>query len=713
MQFDQADCGIACLISIIKYHGGVDTFENLRNECGTFIGGTTLLGIHRAAEKSGFSSEGCKTNTEFLKQHKTPCILYVVMDNECHHYVVSYGTQTAGDTIQFIIGDPAKGIIYLTEDQLGKVWRYRTCLILSPNLKFVKTEDIVNKKRKWLYQFLKKDFSLLIIAALLGIIIAALSLSMAIFSQKLIDVIIPKKLYTKLGIGITLVFLLLIIKEGLSFLRQFFLLKQSRSFNSRVIDFFYNHLLQLPTSFFGTRKVGELTARLNDTSRIQRVISQLVGTATIDLLMTLATTVVIFHYSWQIGIGCMLGMTFFFFFVHYYKDQIISGQSNIMISYAMVESNYISTLQGINSMKNYNKQQLYSNINRDIYHTYQNNLFNFGKIQVTLSFFVNSFGALFLTSVLGFGSYKVLNNNMKIGELMAIIGMCGTLLPSVTNLSLIAIPINEAKIAFNRMFEYTSIEQELDSGTVEISSISNISIKNLAFSFGGRGAVLKDISFKVSRNEIVALMGENGCGKSTLTELLFKNYLFTEGEVIINDCHDIRDVKRSNWRNLTKIVPQNLHMFNASILENIAFEDGFNKPEKVINFLADYGFNTFFETLPYFYHTIIGDQGINISGGQKQLIALARALYHNPKLLILDEGTASMDRDTELFVLKLLNNLKENMAIIFITHRLHVLKAYCDKIYIVDKGIITSSGNHDELLQTENLYSQYWQDLKI
>ena len=109
--------------------------------------------------------------------------------------------------------------------------------------------------------------------------------------------------------------------------------------------------------------------------------------------------------------------------------------------------------------------------------------------------------------------------------------------------------------------------------------------------------------------------------------------------------------------------------------------------------------------------TLVGEEGINLSGGQKQIIALARALYHKPQLLILDEATASMDRDSEQFVLKLLNNLKKSMAFIFITHRLHVLKSFCDRIYILENGETVYSGNHDTLLLTDNLYSQYWNDL--
>lgn len=128
-------------------------------------------------------------------------------------------------------------------------------------------------------------------------------------------------------------------------------------------------------------------------------------------------------------------------------------------------------------------------------------------------------------------------------------------------------------------------------------------------------------------------------------------------------------------------------------------------------FLNEFGFVDFINSLPQSYMTIVGEEGINLSGGQKQMIALARALYHKPQLLILDEATASMDRKAEQFVLNLLSKIKTEMGIIIITYRLHVLKHICDRIYIIENGTNKHNGSHETLLQTNNIYSNYWNDL--
>lgn len=294
---------------------------------------------------------------------------------------------------------------------------------------------------------------------------------------------------------------------------------------------------------------------------------------------------------------------------------------------------------------------------------------------------------------------------------MAILGMCSTLLPGIANLALVSIPINEAKIAFDRMFEFTSIEPEKETSQIEIEKFESLSVHNLSFRFPGRSQLLKGISFQVKRGEIISIMGENGCGKSTLSQIIQQHYSAESGRITVNDTYNLESASTSKWRKLVAVVPQNIHIFNGTVIENIAFDDAGTKPEEVINFLKQYGFVPFIESLPQSLMTIVGEEGINLSGGQKQMIALARALYHKPQLLILDEATAAMDRQSERFVLNLLKHLKKEMGIIFITHRLHVLKSFCDRIYILENGTITTQGNHDSLLKSTNLYSKYWGDL--
>lgn len=709
-QQDQRDCGVACLLSVIQYHGGSNNFDDLRRISGTTIMGTTLLGLYQAAKHTGFDADGCEGDIEALLNHPSPCILHVTVLGNLLHYVVYYGKSTKQNETTLLIGDPARGLVEMSVEELVTIWQSKKCLTLHPNNSFIKKEISNKKKRQWMNDLLQNDYPLLLVAGALGIAIAAMGLALAIYSQKLIDDILPNKNDQKLYVGIALVFVLLLAKEGISFLRSYFLLRQSNEFNTRITNTFYARLLYLPKLFFDTRTIGELTARLADTTRIQRTISLATGNLILDAIVVIVTTCFIFTYSIQSGWFAIVSLPVIFLLIYTNNKKIIQGQRQLMGRYAQTEANYISTLNGIETIKNHNKEPLFTVSNKILYQRYQTAVLEVGKIQIKLSFLINSLASLFLCSLLLYLSVKVFSNELKAGEMMAVVGMFGSLLPSVANLALFSFSFTEAKIAFDRMYEFASITST-NSGEQKLETFQNIRSEHISFRFAGKSRLLSDISFKVSKGEIIALMGENGSGKSTISQLLLKNYMYEDGSIFVNDCVELNNVSTQSWRKIIAIVPQQIHIFNSTILENIAFEDSRQNSQKVVDFLMAYGFISFFQEFPQSYMTLVGEEGINLSGGQKQMIALARALYHKPQLLILDEATAAMDRESEQFVLHLLQKIKKDAAIMFITHRLHVLKSFCDRIYILENGLVTSQGDHQNLLLTNNLYSRYWADL--
>lgn len=268
LQHDQSDCGVACLLSIIQYYEGSSSLEKLRELSGTTKQGTTLLGLYQTANQIGFTAQGNEADIQAIIEHKEPLILHVLLENKLQHYVVCYEYKNN----QFIIGDPAKGITHYTKDELEKIWVSKTCLTLMPNKDFVKGTEIKKSKKEWFFKLLKEDKQLLLISIVLGIGIAVLGMSMSVFSQKLIDDILPSQNITKLISGIGLLTFLLLVRIGFSSVRELMLIRQSQDFNNRIIDSFYASLLHLPKPFFDTRKIGELVARLNDTNRVQKVI---------------------------------------------------------------------------------------------------------------------------------------------------------------------------------------------------------------------------------------------------------------------------------------------------------------------------------------------------------------------------------------------------------------------------------------------------------
>jgi len=705
LQHDQSDCGVACLLSLVQYYGGAHTLEELRSLSGTTVQGTTLLGLYQAANSIGFEAEGNEADIEVLKAYNAPLILHLTMGN-LEHYVVCYGFEKG----IFIIGDPAKGIIKLSPEELNSLWRSKTCLTLTPTPQFKKKTTQQKAQFKWFLNLIQKDVRLLLISGLLGTVIAVLGLAMAIFSQKLIDNILPSKDVSKLIQGVLLLTFLLLARIGISVVREYFLLLQAKDFNTRINQQFFSKLLHLPKFFFDTRKIGELVARLNDTQRIQRVIKMLVSATFIDILVVLITSAFLFYYSWQVGVFTLLSIPIYFFVIHKNNAKIVALQREVMQSYALVESHYINTFQGITDIKIGNKQGVFSKVNKTIFLSSQEKAFQLGKVNIKLSWISGAISVIFLVSILVYNAIQVLNGTLLLGELMAILSMVGSLLPSVLNLALISIPINEAKVAFARMYNFTAIPPEQEEGE-NIDTIDRITLENVSFRFIGRKPILHHLSLQINKGEIVAVVGENGCGKSTLANLLLQFYPPDEGVIYINQQYPLNTIATKSYRSKVAYIPQEVAIFNGNVLDNILLGTPC-KAEDLLAFLSEYGFDTYFNQFPQGLTTQLGEKGVNISGGQKQLIAFARALFKKPQLLILDEATSAMDRHTEAFVHRILNQIKRDSLTLFISHRLHSLQHFADRICILENGTVSHSGTHNLLMQTQNFYSDFFLSTK-
>jgi bacteriocin ABC transporter, ATP-binding/permease protein, putative len=677
LQHDQSDCGVACLLSILRLYGGEETLERLRELSGTNREGTTLLGLYQCAQALGFEAEGCEADINALITHNQPLILHVHLKEGQEHYIVCYGYQQD----KFLVGDPAKGISEISPEEIEAIWQTKICLTLEPNQQFKPSKSKQKERREWFLHLIKDDIRLLVLSALLGVVIGVLGLAMAIFSQRLIDVILPSKDAVALTTGVVLLLLLLLARVGVSVLREYFLLQQSKDFNNRVNHQFYNNLLFLPKPFFDTRKIGELVARLNDTQRIQRVIRQLAGSFVIDVLVVVISIIFLFAYSWVVGLLTFIAVPMCFLIVYRHNTKIITLQREVMQQYALSESNYISSMQGISEIKLGNKQGVFSEVNQRVFDTLQNKIFDLGKVNIHLSWQSGVFSVVMLVGLLSYTSFRVLNGELQLGELMAILGVLGSLLPSVINLALVAIPINEAKVAFLRMYEFSAMQPE-QGGDLPIEAIESIAVKHISFRFAGRKALFTDLSLEVKRGEIVGLMGESGCGKSTLAQLLLRFYEPENGEILVNSKHSLRSLNLERYRTLIGMVPQEIPIFNATLLENILLGSKISVEELSV-FMGTYQLESYFSQFPQGLATMVGEEGINLSGGQKQILALTRALLRNPQLLILDEATSALDKETEAFVLEILRQIKPHTAILMISHRKDVLLEIADRIVIL------------------------------
>jgi ABC-type bacteriocin/lantibiotic exporter with double-glycine peptidase domain len=481
-QRDQTDCGVACLLSVIRHYGGDTTIELLREQSGTSVQGTSLLGLQQAAGAQNLQSDAFEVeDLEVFKREATfPCILHVTIDNQLEHYVVclkppfpagaaavaegsGMGLKLKEQAGNYAIIDPAHGFDTWSEEQLLERWKSRAVLLFEPTPQFEQVKQTNNRKITWIKDLVREDTPLLTVAVVLGIVIAVLSMATAVFSQKLIDVILPNKQLTKLWLGIGLLAFLLVAKAGISFLRTYFLIRQSKDFNSRLMGDFYGKLLALPKLFFDTRKIGDITARINDTRRIQSVISYLVGSVVIDALVVIISTAFVFIYSWQVGLIALSSIPFYAFLVWKYNPKIIEAQRNVMRNYAMTESHFVDAIGGVGAIKSGNKTPFFTQIGTTIYNFFQEQVFTLGTIGNRYNVINEIFNGLLVSSVLAYCSFMVLNADLQLGEMMAILSIAVGMVGAIARLATTNIQLQEAKVAFDRMYEFAALKPEEDN----------------------------------------------------------------------------------------------------------------------------------------------------------------------------------------------------------------------------------------------------------
>lgn len=709
-QYSQYYCGLACLTTIVKYHGGETTQEKLRDASGTTLQGTSLLGLYQSAQKLGFEVNGYEADLENLKKVELPVILHILKDGNLEHYVVCYGYEDG----KFILGDPGWGIIEYREEELDAVWKSKALLMLKPGKGFIRKKMDSKNQMKWIKGLIKDDVPVLLVAAFMGAVLAILGLAVAIYTQKLIDKILPSGdqslLFKSLGIFV----LILLAKAFIGYVRGIFLVRQSKNMNIRIVSSFFGKLLLLPKSFFDSTSTGDMIGRLNDSQRIQRVVISLSSNILIDVLIIISSLVYIFMLSVSTGLMSLLAIPVFGALAWKYNRQIIDKQRELMQAYAFTESKYIDTIQGIDVVKSGNKESMVGIAVQSVYNFFQGKVYELGFLGNQINLLAQIGSVLLISGVIAWTAFLVLGKGLLLGQMMAIVTIVGSLVTSVINTAMANIQFQEAKVAFERMYEFSAAEPEyesLDPSYLKLApSIETIELKNLNFRFPGKSLLLKGINMKFEKGQMATIFGEIGCGKSTLISVLQRFYPFEAGAVLVNGA-DWSGLTVPAWRAQIGVVTQHVKLFNGTILENICLQENPNIQE-VIMFCQETGLETFINEFQQGYATIINENSTNLSGGQQQLIALARALYQRPKVLLLDEATAAMDRRTEQFVIKLLQKLKSKMIIIFVTHRVQLARQ-TDYIYVIENKQISASGTHEEVICKNRLYSEAFEEILL
>ncbi|CEN21104.1 bacteriocin ABC transporter ATP-binding/permease [[Clostridium] sordellii] len=707
-QHDYKDCGCACLATICKTYGLKYPISKIREVAGTDKEGTSALGVIKAAEKLGFSAKGVKANKpeDIFGEIPLPAIAHVVIDNTMLHYVVIHKISEK----EIIVADPAKGIVKYKPSDFFNIWT-GILIILTPTSDFKKGNEVKGVFTRF-FELLKPQKGLLINIFLASILITIFGIIGSFYFKFLLDDVVPNNLkqsLTMFSIGFIVLAIFKVIMEAF---RTQLLIHLGQKLDIPLMLGYYEHVINLPMNFFGTREVGEIISRFNDASNIRQAISGVALTMMIDVFMVLIGGGILYSQSPFLFSLTIIPLVLYGMIVYSFKSNIEKANRETMEKNSKLTSYLIESLNGIETIKAFNSErevnlETEKRFIKFIKAIFKNECIN--NIQVSLKSLVQG---IFAITILWIGSIQVLNGKISFGELLTFNALLAYFLTPIENIINLQPTVQTALVAAERLSEILDLEleksEEEDKKIKPKSLKGNIEFKNVDFRYGTRNLILKNINMTIKKGERIALVGESGSGKTTLAKLLLNFYQCEKGEILVND-YNLLDINVEALRDKIAYISQETFLFNGTILENLMLGNPYLTYEEIIDACEKAKIHDFINSLPLRYNTLVEENGSNFSGGQKQRLSIARAILRKPEILIMDEATSNLDSITEKAIERTIHKFSEGMTTIIIAHRLSTIMK-CDNIYILEKGEIKEKGNHKELLEQQGRYYRLWKE---
>ncbi|WP_366653897.1 peptidase domain-containing ABC transporter [Fodinicurvata sp. EGI_FJ10296] len=640
-QTESSECGITCLAMVASYHGYETTVETLRQKFPASLRGTNLKSLLAIGQRLKMSGRPMKVGLHALPRIQLPAILHWGFD---HFVVLRKITRNKA-----IIHDPAQGERHLTLDELSDGYT-GVAVEFSPNADFeqVKASNDVTIRSLW--QHSQGLIATLGKVLLLSLFIQAFALVIPYFVQLAIDEVAlsqDRDLLLVLGLG----FLAIHFFRALTFaLRGWVVAFVGAQLNFQLANNLFNHLMRLPLTFFAKRHVGDIVSRFGSLREINRVLTNGFVEAVVDGIVVLTVVVVMAYYSWTLT-AVAVGVVMFYGTVRavlirplrrLMEEEIING--------AKEDSHFLESARAMETIRSFNHEPIRTSGWKNKFADEISSGVKVERIRIfyrSLSMFVT--GAEHVTLV-WIGVLLVIENDLTVGMLYAFLSYRQQFSDAALAFIDKAIEFRMLKLHLHRVSDIViePPERSNDEERGKMSRIEgNISVNNLTFRYHEEEApVIKELSFEIEKGEYVAVTGPSGCGKTTLMKIMTGLMRPTSGLVLV-DGVNIYDYGVRNFRDDIAIVSQGDQLFAGSILDNVTMFDDTPDMELAVQCAAAASIAEEVMKMPMGFQTLVGDLGSSLSGGQKQRILIARALYHKPKILFMDEATSHLDVDNE------------------------------------------------------------------
>lgn len=719
-QFDLMDCGPTCLRMVAKFYGKHYSLKSLREAAHITREGVSLKGIGEASEQIGFRSIGVKINFEQLDQEvKLPCILHW---NQNHFVVLppqDYDATKKNSRITVI--DPAHGERTLTQEAFLKSWASAEdgrglALMLEPSPAFF-TQEGESENRSSLTFFFSylSPYKQYIFQILLGMVVGSLlSLIFPFLTQSLIDFGINQQ-----NIGFTYLILfsqlfLFLGSAAIEMVRGWLLLHMNARVNIAIISDFLIKLMKLPIRFFDSKMVGDITQRIQDHHRIEQFLTATTLNTLFSLLNLLVFSVVLAIYSLKILAiflgGSLLTISWIMLFLARRRDldyARFQQQSNN-------QNNLFEIITGMQEIKlnnsETNKRWGWERVQAKLFKVNVRSmaLEQYQLIGVTLSTQLKNIIITFVAA------QEVIHGNLTLGMMLSISYITGQMNAPIEQLLGFFRSAQDARISIDRLGEIQQQDDEEKPGDLrldkEIALLhqappagAGLVLDNVSFQYEGPDStyVLKDVSLTIPFGKVTAVVGSSGSGKTTLMKLLLRFYDPVAGTINVG-ATSLAAISPQWWRTQCGSVMQDGIIFSDTVAHNIGIEDDIDE-DRLAAALHTANLGETIAAMPLGLSTKLGASGNGISGGQRQRMLIARAVYKNPQFIFLDEATSALDANNERVIIDNLNQFFENRTVVVIAHRLSTVK-HADQIVVLEHGKVVEVGNHATLTAKRGRY---------
>ena len=472
----------------------------------------------------------------------------------------------------------------------------------------------------------------------------------------------------------------------------------------------YEHLLHLSLEYFGGKRTGDLMARIgSETDRICIFLSlHLLDFAT-DVLMIAMTAVILFSINPWLALVTLLPLPFIAWMIQVVREKLRTGFEKVDRVWSEVSNVLADTIPGIRVVKAFAQEKREAARFRE---ANKHNLVANDRLNKVWSLFsptVSLLTEIGLLIVWAFGVWQVSRGQITVGVLTAFLAYISRFYARLDSMSRIVSTTQKAAAGAKRIFDILDHVSSVPETTrpVHLAQVEGaIDIRGVGFRYGNR-TVLRGVDLAIAPGEMIGLVGHSGSGKSTLVNLICRFYDVSEGAILV-DGVDIRSLPVAEWRRHIGLVLQEPFLFFGTIAENIAYGKPEASREEIVAAARAAHAHEFILRLPRGYDSLVGERGQGLSGGERQRISIARALLVDPRLLILDEATSSVDTETEQEIQKALDNLVQGRTTIAIAHRLSTLRR-ADRLVVMDRGQIVETGKHEELIAREGAYYRLYE----